>query len=111
MEPIIFILIIVFIAFFIFLFFTKKGKGLFFGGELVKTIGEDVGSKRGIVNATVKVHVVKTKLPKPNKYQVGIELSQKSFASYQMTPITISTNEAKELIGMLEEAINYENKT
>ncbi len=77
----------------------------------MKTIGNKVGSKRGIFNANVKVHVVKTQLPKPNKYQVGLELGQSSFASYQMTPITLSTREARLLINMLEEALEYENKT
>ncbi|MCK9200718.1 MAG: hypothetical protein M0P59_04400 [Gallionella sp.] len=105
------VFVLLFLAWFIFLMFTKKGKGLFFGGNIVETIGDKVGSKRGIVNANVKVHVIETNLPIPNKYQVGLELSQSSVASYQMMPVTLSINEAKVLINMLNEAVNYENRT
>jgi hypothetical protein len=81
---------------------------MFFGGELVKTIGDKVGTRQGIINANVRVHIVKTKLPYPNEFQVGLELSQTSFASFQMTPVTLSKKEASVLIDMLTEAVAYE---
>ncbi len=111
MEIVFPIAILLFLSFFVFLAFTKKGKGLFFGGAIIKTIGEKIGSKRGIISANVRVHVVKTKLPQPNTFQVGLELSQTSVASFQMTPITLSQREAGLLITMLQEAIEYDEKT
>jgi hypothetical protein len=106
-EVIIPLLIAAFFVSWIYVSFTKKGKGMFFGGQIVETIGDKVGTKRGIINANVKVHVIKTKLPEPNSHQVGLELSQSSFLSYQMSPITLTHQEAVRLSEMLKEASEY----
>ena len=109
MEILFTVIVLAFMGLVFLAILTKKGKGLFFGGELVQTVGDKVGGRRGIVNANVKVHVIKTKLPPPNTYQIGLELGQPTFTSTRTAPITLSKREARRLIEMLKEAIEYDN--
>ena len=92
-----------FIGYFLFVVFTKKGKGISFGGRIVKTLDKEIKQKQGISNTTIRVHVIKRKKEKNNA--VSIELNQHAYLAWSMMPINLSKNEVVELISMLEEAV------
>jgi len=84
-------------------FIRKKGfRGMMFGAEVINTVGEVKGKKRGAINTTIKVHTLKGNDNTNN--HVGIELISKSFASYHMMPFSISASDAKKLANLLNEA-------
>jgi len=103
MELLIPLFVVAFVAYFIFSVFTKKGKGRFFGGKILRTLDQEVKQKNGISNCTIRVHVIGKKETKENT--VGIELSQHAFLAWSMTPISLTKTEAGELISMLQEAV------
>ena len=87
---------------FAFKFFKFGGaKAAMFGGSIERTIGEARASSGRIVKALIKVHVL---AGGPDK-AVGLEFVAKSFASYQMLPVTLSESEARNLIRFLETAV------
>ena len=75
-------------------------KGAFFGAPIVHTVGEVSARGGGPVKATLKVHV----LGGEGTSGVGLELSAKSFASYQMLPAVLSAVDARRLASLLEAA-------
>ena len=83
--------------------FVKFGgiKAALFGARIERTAGEAVGSGGKIMKSIVKVHVLDGG---PDK-AVGLEFVAKSFASYQMLPISLSESEARNLIRFLENAV------
>jgi len=83
--------------------FSKFGgiKAAMFGASIERTIGEARATSGPIVKASVKVHVLDGG---PDR-AVGLEFVSKSFASYQMRPVTLSESEARNLIRFLENAI------
>ena len=88
------------IAWFVFRALKFGGlRGAMFGAGIQETVGEVVGAG-SVVKTTLRVHVLDSP---PNK-AVGIELVNKSFASYQMMPITLSVTEANTLVGLLQSA-------
>lgn len=95
------------LAYVIFIFFTKKGRNIMFGGEIIKTF-DSIESKRRIFTGRIKVHSVQAA---PSVRMVGFEISQSSFGSYQMMPLTLPAREAKELANMINEAIEYDPRT
>lgn len=76
-------------------------KAAMFGAPIQRTVGEVTGGGAKIMNVGLKVH----KLQGGREKAVGVELVAKSFASYHMTPITLSTAEAEKLIVLLETAV------
>ena len=74
-------------------------RGAMFGARIQDTVGEVAGAASA-VNTILKVHV----LDNPPDKAVGIELVAKTFASYQMMPITLSVTEANTLMGLLQSA-------
>jgi hypothetical protein len=76
-------------------------KAAMFGASIERTIGEARASSGRIVKGVVKVHVLDGG---PDK-AVGLEFVATSFASYQMLPVTLSENEARNLIRFLENAV------
>ena len=87
---------------FVFKFLKFGGiKAAMFGASIEATIGEARASTGRIVKAVVKVHVLDGG---PDK-AVGLEFVAKSFASYQMLPVTLSESEARNLIRFLETAV------
>ena len=86
-----------------FSFLTKRGRGMMFGGTIIKS-WDGVAGKRKIVTARVKVHAVDSST---NARIVGLELSNSTFGSYQMVPISLSATEALALARLIEQAANY----
>ena len=89
-------------AYFAFKFFKFGGlKGAMFGARIERTVGEAAGSDGNVMKTLVRVHVLDGG---PDK-AVGLEFVAKSFASYQMVPITLSDREARDLIRHLLSAL------
>lgn len=106
MDILIPVLAITFFGFFAYSAFSKRGKSLYFEGKIVRSIEKGIKRRRGILNAGIKVHVLETNNP-ALKNMVGLEITQSSGFSYSMTPISISKDEANQLIEMLQQAVNY----
>jgi len=76
-------------------------KAAMFGARIERTIGEVSGERQGLVGVKVRVHL----LDRDSKGKlVGIELTAKSVASFQMMPITLSSEDATQLAEFLKEA-------
>jgi hypothetical protein len=71
-----------------------------FGAQIQRTVGEATGTGGSLVSTRLRVHV----LADPPEKAVGLEFVSKSFASYQMRPITLSVAEAQNLIALLQAA-------
>jgi len=90
-------------AYFAFRYFKFGGfKAAMFGARIERTVGEAEGSNGKLTTAIVRVHVLDGG---PDK-RVGLEFVTKSFASYQMVPITLSDTEARDLIRHLQAAVD-----
>jgi len=76
-------------------------KAAMFGARIDRTVGEIPGEKQGPMSIALKVHVLRRDA---TEKLVGVELVAKSFASYQMMPITLSTSQAQRLASLLHEA-------
>jgi len=88
------------------LFRVKKYHGLagaMFGAPVKRTVGEVQGVRQNIVGLTLRVDVLEG--GSPDK-AVGLELVAKSVGSYQLSPIALSTDETRRLIGFLESALS-----
>ena len=86
-------------------FISKKGfRGLLFGAEVISTLGEVNGIKRGSMNTVARIHTLKGVNDTSNS--IGIEIVAKSFASSRITAFSLSVSEAKKLASLLKEAAN-----
>ncbi len=85
--------------------FLNRLKGRMFGGKILQTIGMVKAKSIGPANCELKVHIIEEKKPGPSR-SIGLELVAKSFLSYQMIPLTLSPQETRKLIFLLEEALN-----
>ncbi len=74
-----------------------------FGGTIVKS-WDGVSGKRKIVTSRVKVHAVDAS---STTRLVGLEISNSTFGSFQMVPISLPASEALELARLLEQAAKY----
>lgn len=93
-------------GYFIFRMFRYGGfKAAMFGASIQRTVGEVAGLAHPPVSSVLKVHVLDGGNPEK---AVGLEFVAKSFASYQMLPLTLSSGEAKRLASLLQEAIGNE---
>ncbi|WP_028781297.1 hypothetical protein [Shewanella sp. 38A_GOM-205m] len=101
-EGIFFVVFFAVLIWVLFVFFTKKGKGIMFGGKIIKTY-DGVSAKRKIFSNKVKVHAVDGGAVR----FVGLEISVSSIGSYQMIPVTFPANEARQLAALLIEAAEY----
>jgi hypothetical protein len=77
-------------------------KAAMFGARIDRTVGEVSGEKQGPVGVALKVHILRREAAEK---LVGVEFIAKSFASYQMTPITLSVAQAQQLASLLNEAV------
>lgn len=75
-------------------------KGAMFGARIDRTVGEVAGGGVKLMKVRLRIHKLGGGLDRA----VGVELVAKSFASYQMMPVTLSNAEARRLIGLLEVA-------
>jgi ribosomal protein S28E/S33 len=76
-------------------------KGAMFGANIERTLGEVQGQSVAGSWTTVKVHVLSSE---SKARTVGIEVIGKSIASYQVTPIKLSSIEAQRLASLLQSA-------
>ncbi len=89
------------IAYWLFQVSTKGFKGALFGGAIERTVGEITLARRGILGGRLKVHRVAAE----HGRMVGIEIVFWTPLSYQMIPVTLTSEEAKRLGEMLTQAI------
>jgi hypothetical protein len=76
-------------------------KGAMFGARIERTVGQVSGERRTAINVALKVHTLRRD---NSEKLIGIEFVAKSFASYQMTPITLSVHQAQQLVSLLQDA-------
>jgi hypothetical protein len=83
------------------LYDTVGSKGAMFGAKIERTIGQvDCDVKFG--SMVLKVHKLSGG---HSEKAIGIEMVAKTFASYDMMPMTLSASEAKRLATLLEAAV------
>jgi hypothetical protein len=77
-------------------------KAAMFGAPIERTVGDVTGSSPSrIMSVALRVHVLGGESPDK---AVGLEFVAKSFASYQMMPVSLSKVQARKLITLLESA-------
>jgi hypothetical protein len=76
-------------------------KAAMFGARIEHTVGEVAAEKQGPMSVELKVHALRRD---DSEKLIGIELVAKSFASYQMMPITLSVGQAQQLASLLQTA-------
>jgi hypothetical protein len=89
-------------AYFVFRMIRYGGfKAAMFGANIERTAGEVIGLSHPPVSSVLKVHILGGADPEK---AVGLEFVAKSIASYQMLPLTLSSNECRKLISLLQSA-------
>lgn len=88
---------------FVYQAFRNHGlKGAIFGAPIGRTVGEIDLGKSGPMSTKLKIHTLKSnELGTPT---VGIELVNRSVASYHMMPIRLTTEQAVVLKELLSQA-------
>jgi hypothetical protein len=85
---------------------VKKFHGLagaMFGVAVKRTVGEVHGGRSNLVGITLRVDSLEQNSADK---AIGLELVAKSMGSYQLSPIALSADEARKLIGLIESALN-----
>ncbi|MBI2174918.1 MAG: hypothetical protein HYU33_06960 [Candidatus Omnitrophica bacterium] len=104
-ENLFWVIFVGFALFFGYRILKHKGfKGAMFGARIVNTIGEVSGKSQGPISVLLKVHSLGSDAP--HEILVGIEVVAKSFASWQMMPVTLTASETQQLMSLLERAVN-----
>ena len=75
-------------------------KAAFFNARISDTMGEIEATGPKLVSQRLKVHA----LDRDGTTLVGVEVISKTFASYQMMPLVLSKEQAKELASLLVRA-------
>ena len=79
-------------------------KAAMFGAPIARTIGEVAATNPSrMMTVAVKVHLLGGE---SDDKAVGLEFVARSFASFQMMPVSLSKVEARKLIMLLESATN-----
>ncbi|MCI0363217.1 MAG: hypothetical protein L0219_05000 [Phycisphaerales bacterium] len=76
-------------------------KGAMFGAKIERTVGQVACNGVKFGSMSLKVH----KLSGSPERVIGIEMVAKTFASYDMMPMTLLASEAKKLATLLEAAV------
>lgn len=91
-------------GFFVYRIVRYKGlRGALFGATIQETIGEVSGARQGPMSIKLKVHVLGAR--EDAEHKIGLELVARSFASWQMMPMTLPRSEAQKLLMLLEKAM------
>lgn len=77
-------------------------KAAMFSQRIIRTVGEVSGQKQSLVSTTVKVHALGSG---SRPQAIGLEFVSKSILSYQMVPATLSVEQTRKLIAVLEAAV------
>jgi len=102
-ETLFFVVVAAIVAYFGYRMVRHGGfKAAMFGARIYRTVGEVSAEKQGPMRIALKVHVLQRD---PSEKLIGIELVAKSFASYQMMPVTLSVNQAEQLASLLQNAV------
>ena len=86
--------------YFVFMIAKYGFRGMFFGGKIVRTLGEVPLKPRSGVRGNMKIHQVQTK----DGIMFGLEVTSRSGFSADMTPLCLSPEEIPRLISLLSEA-------
>jgi hypothetical protein len=78
-------------------------RGAMFGSRVERLVGEINGEKQAMHSLKVRIHRLQGA---EGRGEIGLELVAKSFASYQMTPVTLSKESALQLAELLRQAAN-----
>ena len=81
-------------------------KAAMFGAPIESTVGEVSGAGGKLMKLAVKVHRLGGG---SSEKAIGLEFAAKSFASYQMLPVTLSRAEAQHLSQLLQSALAGHN--
>jgi len=96
-------------GFFVFRMLRYGGfRAAMFGASIQRTVGEVAGLSHPPVSSVLKIHILGGGDPEK---VVGPEFVAKSFASYQMLPLTLSSSEAEKLVTLLQEATHHSSGT
>ena len=77
-------------------------KAAMFSQRIIRTVGEVSGLKQSLMSNTIKVHTLGSG---SRPQAIGLEFVSKSMLSYQMVPASLSVQEARKLISLLEAAV------
>jgi len=77
-------------------------KGAMFGAEITETVGSFEIWKSSAGKRVLSVHRLKEE--EENDRAVGIDITSSGFGSFRITPITLSSEQARKLAEMLDEA-------
>jgi hypothetical protein len=104
--PYFFVLVVVLVAAAFLFKLAKHGsfKGAMFGSAIERTVGEVSAARGTMVTTLLRVHVLRGDVG--SETTIGVEFVAKSFASYQMLPISLTNDEARTLIRLLESALS-----
>lgn len=89
-------------AWVLFIFFTKRGKEVMFGGKIIKTFDE-IKSRGKMIKGRMKVHVIDDGVTRI----VGIQVYLSSFGNHELVPIALTASDARQLAQILIEAADY----
>lgn len=97
---------VVFVAFFAFVMysmFSKKGKGIMMGGNIVDTANDQIVQSSGMLTTKIRAHVIQSK---SGERHLGLEISENVKLGASMKSVKLSKQEAEKLIGMLNEVVS-----
>jgi hypothetical protein len=87
--------------YFVFNIFRRGGlRGALFNAQISETLGEVEATGPKLITQHLKVHV----LERGDERLVGIEVKSTSVASYQMLPVVLKPDQARELAALLQKA-------
>jgi hypothetical protein len=90
---------------FLYQIFKKRGlKAAIFGARITRTVGEVDLGRSGPMSTMLKVHQLEG--AEPGNPVVGIEVVNRSVASYQMFPIRLTTDQAGALRELVFQAMS-----
>ena len=102
-QPLFFIVFFGIAGYFIYRIIRHGGlKAAMFGARIDRTVGEVSGERQGPTGVALKVHILRRNAAEK---LVGVEFVAKSFASYQMMPVTLSVAQAQQLASLLTDAV------
>ena len=80
---------------------TGSLRGMLFGARVLEKVGEVPAEGGRVMSVTVRVHRLQ---PTERGAVVGLEIAATSFGSYQMTPASLTAEQASALAELLQRA-------
>ena len=104
--PVLFVIVITYITALIFFAFNNI-KIIKFGGKIIKTLGQIIEKKHGMLTTKIKIHIIKP-IGRPRERAIGIETIKNIQCvnlSWGEVPLILTSNEARKLNSMINEAL------